>query len=198
MKILKKILKILGIAVLVLVVGFIGLVFAAGYMFSSDEKEVVSSELVQSTEFKRLHQLVASLDSIQNIAVLPNKNYIVVNGIVINLLQRSYGEEPELGFYQSYYDEGDRTPFASLDSLLASQKIKIDSLQTLAMVGKMEVTGISDVVVQKEWITYRWKTSAMYGEEGVVYSKREIIKDSTRFDLLENLGEGFYHFAVYD
>jgi hypothetical protein len=36
----------------------------------------------------------------------------------------------------------------------------------------------------------------MYGEEGIVYSPKEILKDSTRFDLLEKIGENFYHFAV--
>lgn len=169
-----------------------------GYMFSSDEIEINSSELVQSADFKKLHHLTTSLDSIQNIAVLPEKNYIVINGTVINLVRRTFGQEPALGFYQSYYEEGDKTHYMSLDSLLAAQEIKIDSLQAFAVVEKMKSTGISDIEVHKEGITYRWKTSAMYGEEGIFYSRREVVKDSTRVDLLENLGEGFYHFAVYN
>jgi hypothetical protein len=175
---------------------FIVLFGIGWYLFGSNEKKVDSFELVQSSEFKGLHQLTINLDSIQNIAVLTDKNYIVVDGLVINLKKRTFGEEPELGFYQNYYEEGDKTPFRSFDSLLESQKIKMDSIQAFQVIEKMKSTGISDIAVHKNGITYRWKTSAMYGEEGIVYSPKEILKDSTRFDLLEKIGENFYHFAV--
>ena len=198
MKVLKIILKLFGITAFALVVLFIGLVVVAHFMFGSNEKAVDSSELLKSTEFRSLHQSVTSLDSIENIAVLPDKNYIVINGTVINLAKQTFGYAPELGFYNSYYEEGDRTPYTSLDSLLSANSIKIDSVKAMAVIKGMKDAGISDVGIRKEGISYRWKVSAMYGEEGILYSNRVIPKDSTRFDLFENIEKGFYHFAVYN
>lgn len=198
MKVLINILKVLGITAFVLVALFIGLAVFAHFMFGSNEKAVESRELVKSTEFRSLHHTIASLDSIDNIAVLPDENYIVIDGTVINLAKQTFGHEPELGFYNSYYEEGDKTPYTSLDSLLTAHNVKLDSLRAMAVVKGMKGAGISDIGILKEGITYRWKVSAMYGEEGILYSNRVIPKDSTRFDLFENIEKGFYHFAVYD
>lgn len=198
MKVLKIILKLFGITAFASVVIFIGLVIVTLCMFGSNEKVVDSSLLLKSTEFRSLHQSVVSLESIENIAVLPDNNYIVINGTVINLAKKTFGYAPELGFYISYYKEGDRIPYTSLDSLLYANSIKIDSVKAMALIKGMKDAGISDVGIRKEGISYRWKVSAMYGEEGILYSRREISKDSTRFNLFENIEEGFYHFAVYN
>ncbi|WP_076423336.1 hypothetical protein [Pontibacter lucknowensis] len=198
MKFFKIILKLFGITAFTLVVLFIGLVVVAHFMFGSNEKAVDSNVLLKSSEFRSLHQSVVSLDNIENIAVLPDKNYIVINGTVINLAKQTFGYSPELGFYNSYYEEGDRTPYTSLDSLLNAHSIKIDSVKAMAVIKGMKDAGISDVGIRKEGISYRWKVSAMYGEEGILYSSRKIPKDSTRFDLFENIEEDFYHFAVYN
>jgi hypothetical protein len=198
MKVLKNILKLLGIAAFVLVTLFVGLVVFAHFIFGSNEKAVDSRELLKSDEFRSLHHSIASLDSIENIAVLPDGNYVVLEGTVINLAKQTFGYKPELGFYNSYYEEGDRTPYTSLDSLLNAHSIKIDTLKAMTIVKRMKGAGISDVGIRKEGISYRWKVSAMYGEEGILYTEQIISKDSTRFDLFENIEEGFYHFAVYN
>lgn len=169
----------------------------ARYLGSPPEKQIDSMELIHSAAFARLHQSALALDSIKNIAVLPNQHYLVVNGLVIHLAQHTYGPEPELGFYQAYYEAGDQTRFHSLDKLFAAHRIPLDSVQVCTLRSGMVATGVQDITLQKEAISYRWKVSAMYGEEGIVYSPHLLQKDSTRFDGVESLGQGFYHFTVY-
>lgn len=192
-----KILKYVGIGLLVLIAGLFGLIILGMIIFAPNEKKVDSKELLRNTEFKNLHKSVALLDSVTNIAVLPDETYIVIDGVVINLKKRTFGYEPDFGFYASYYAEGDKEPFQSLDSLLSSKNIKMDSSQTMMIIEKMNRTDISDIFIANDEISYRWKVSAMHGEEGILYSKNSVAKDSLKYDLLEAIDEDFYHFAVY-
>ena len=198
MKILKTFLKISGIALAGLVIVLLCFIGLANFLFHSDKKGVDGRELVKSTEFKNLHLSVTSLDSIINIAVLPEENYVVLNGIVINLKNRTFGKEPALGFYAAFYEEGNKTPYISIDSLFRAHNINLDSAKAFTIFENMKSTEISDISIYKEEINYRWKVSAMYGEEGIIYTKQSLQKGSNRFDLLENIGNDFYHFAFYD
>jgi len=148
--------------------------------------------LIQRESFQQLHQMVIQLDSTKNIAVLPKDQYIVVDGLVINLSRRTFGKEPELGFYQTYYDEGNKHTYSSIDSLLSPQ---LDSTRLLNITTEMKNNEIADIVINDKAIYYRWKVSAMYGEEGVLYSKRKISNDSLHYKLFEQINPDFYHFA---
>lgn len=196
-----KILKDLGTGIIVTIGSLIamgcvigGVIFTLLF-FGSGEKKIVAEELISSKEFKVVHNSIYSLNGIVNIAVLPQQNYIVIEGIVINLTNRTFGKEPELGFYNNYYDEGDSISFTTIDSLFASKDILIDSIKLMRIVEEMKRTEISDIIKKDEDIYYRWNVSAMYGEEGVLYSKRTLTKDSTRYDVFEKVDDNFYHFA---
>ncbi|WP_055562815.1 hypothetical protein [Hymenobacter sp. AT01-02] len=129
--------------------------------------------------------------------MLPNQDYLVVNGLVIHLAQHTFGQEPELGAYQGYYKAGDDSRFHSLDNLFAPHRIKLHGVRVSALRSNMIATGVNDITLQNEAVSSRWKVSALYDEESLVYSPPVLQKDSTPFDSLENLGEGFYHFPVY-
>ena len=176
---------------------FILLIIFFGIISTPKETKIDSTSLVENYQFINLHRSVSSLDSIQNIAFLTDSNFIVINNIVINTTRRTFGQKPELGFYQEYYDEGNKNPYKSLNSLFTSHDIRLDSSWALTTIHDMKKTGIKDISISEGKIIYRWKVSAMYGEEGIIYAKERINKDSTRFDLLEKLNNNFYHFAVY-
>ncbi|UFH52078.1 hypothetical protein [Spirosoma sp. KNUC1025] len=152
-----------------------------------------SATLIKSESFQHLHHLITQLDSTKNIAVLPKNEYIVVDGLVINLEKRTFGNEPDLGFYQTYYDEANRNKFSRLDSLL--QQRNIDSARVSRIITAMKTTDIADIAINKQAIFYRWKVSAMYGEEGFLYSKKKVSNDSLHYNVLENIAPDFYHFA---
>ena len=156
-------------------------------------KKIDSSALIQSESFQNLHQLIIQLDSTKNIAVLPQNEYVVIDQLVINLAKRTFGNEPELGFYQTYYDEGNKNKFSSIDSLL--QPRYIDSAQVYKITTAMKTNNIADVVINRKTITYHWKVSAMYGQEGVLYSNKKVSNDSMHYKLFEPIGSHFYHFA---
>ncbi|MGB3848539.1 MAG: hypothetical protein WA958_01115 [Tunicatimonas sp.] len=193
-----KILRYIGIAFLIALGVLIGLFIFLSIIFSSDEVEVNYKRLIKSERFNELHEAILKIDSVRNIAVLPEEQYIVIDGIVINQSKRTYGIEPELEFYFSYYQEGDKIAYASLDSLLAMHDIKFDSVTALPIISKMKECHLSDIAISKSTISYRWRVSAMYGEEGIIYSQKTLDKDSSRYDVFERMEGDFYHFAVYD
>lgn len=156
-------------------------------------EKIDSSTLIQSESFQNLHQMILQLDSTRNVAVLPQDKFIVIDGLVINLAKRTFGNEPELGFYQTYYDEGSTNKFSSIDSLLKPRHI--DSAQVCKITTALKANNIADVNIDRETISYRWKVSAMYGEEGVLYSNKNISNGSLRYKLFEPIGPHFYHFA---
>ncbi|MDO1447087.1 hypothetical protein Q0590_12535 [Rhodocytophaga aerolata] len=150
MKILKYIEEIVLFILPICLVGVITFVIA-----DSNEKEVNVKSLVKNNEFKALHTCVLSLSNIKNIAVLPVDNYIVVDGTVINLVKRTYGEEPTLGFYINYYQAGDSIPYNSINDLLSSRGIAIDSNRIMFIVEAMKKTNLSDVYIENKEICYR-------------------------------------------
>jgi hypothetical protein len=194
---LKKVLYTLKFIAIIVSIFFVAYLAFAIYIFSPHSKEVDSNTLIEKPVFQSLHNSILKLDSIKNIAVLPDANYIVLNGLVINLAKKTYGKEPELTFYAEYYTNGDSILFNSLNKLLIRNKFKIDSLKTMYIVEKMKATEISDILVKNGKIEYRWNVSAMYGQEGIIYSKTKVDKNTGNFDLIEKLDKEFYHFAIY-
>ena len=187
-----QLLKALGTGILICIsipVFFILLIFIPEFF----KKKIDKTELIQRESFQDLHRILIQLDSTKNIAVLPQSQYIVVDGLVINLEKRTFGNEPELGFYQTYYDEGNKNNYLSIDSLLKQHHI--DSAQVYKIITLMKINEIADVTINNKAINYRWKVSAMYGEEGVLYSEKKLNNDSLHYKLLEQIKPDFYHFA---
>lgn len=165
------------------------------YIFLPDPSlnRIDSNALIRSESFQNLHSIIIQLDSIKNIAVLPQNEYIVVDGLVINLVKRTFGNEPELGFYQTYYDEGSKNKFSSIDSLLKHRHI--DSAQIYKITTEMKKSNITDIGIKHKAILYRWEVSAMYGEEGVLYSDKKVSNDSLHYNLFEQIAPSYYHFT---
>lgn len=137
--------------------------------------------------------MIIQLDSTKKIAVLPKNEYVVIDGLVINLTKRTFGNEPELGFYQTYYNEGRKNKFSSIDSLLKPRHI--DSAQVYRITTAMKVNNIADIVISNNGISYRWSVSAMYGEEGILYTHKNANRGTPTYKLFEPVAPNFYHFV---
>lgn len=90
-----QLLKALGIGILTFIsipVFFLLLIFLPEFC----NKQIDSATLIQTESFQNLHRMIIQLDSTKNIAVLPQNEYVVVDGLVINLAKRTFGNEPEL------------------------------------------------------------------------------------------------------
>ncbi len=188
-----KLSVITGLVLAVCIVGTVVFVFAKHDKSTSYGDDINSEDLIKKPNFINLHRTMLMLDSINNIAILPDSNYVVINKVVMNVNKHTFGQEPELGFYNSYYEEGNKNPCTSLNKLLISNNIEVDSASALSVIGRMKKVGISDISNERGNIWYRWKESAIHGEEGIVYSSKLFRGDATRFSLVEPLGNGFYH-----
>lgn len=155
-------------------------------------KQTNSTSLIQSQSFQDLHHIITQLDSTKNIAVLPQSEYVVIDGLIINLVKRTFGNEPKLGFYQTYYDEGSKYKFSSLNSLLEPRHL--DSTTVYRLTAAMKTTNIADVEIDYKVVIYRWKVSAMFGEEGILYGELDM-KNNSQYKLFEEIAPHFYHFA---
>jgi len=193
-----KILKALGILIAIPIVLII-LLFIGSWMYNyfTDNNY---SKIIKSEEFKQLESLINTKENLQNIAVLPDTNFIVLNKTVINREAKTFGDKPELTSYLNYYKNGTQYKFKSIDSLLNSLSIKINSSELDKLTDKMAKLKIEDISFQDDScneIVYSWKTSAMWGSEGIIRSDC-IIEESestekTRISI-KDLSDGYYEF----
>ncbi len=193
-----KLIKYIGVGILILLSIGVGFIIFAIIIFAPSNEMSDAKWVVQNPAFQQLHQDVRHLDRIRNIAVLPEKQYVVLDGIVINQEKKTFGQEPALGFYANYYKEGDQTKYSSLERLFQEQHIAMDTVTALAIIDQMKQLKLADILVRDSTITYSWEVSAMYGEEGILYCRYPIPPIKSEYDVLEKVGDGFYHFAVDD
>jgi hypothetical protein len=154
-------------------------------------------KIITQKDFVDLNTIIASCDSLKNLAILPDTAFIVINGTVINNQKRTFGQEPELGFYIEYYLQGSKNKYINLDQLLDSIQVKLDSAQILTLIDKMKGLGIQDIVRDNNdtlLINYRWDVSAMYGEGGVIFTSRNVDYLSGRLKVFKKLDNEFYYF----
>jgi hypothetical protein len=155
--------------------------------------EYYDKKIITKDQFQSLHNQIVNLDSLRNIAFLPNSSYFVINGIVVNKVKRTFGNEPELGFYMQYYTNGQKNKFGLLDEILKSSGV--DSLTVEDIFNKMKHFGIADITkeVNPLFISYRKKVSAMWGERGIIYSSI-VLAPSESEEKIEWIKDNFYYF----
>lgn len=191
-RIIIKIFQIIGVfigSIISLIFLLLSIIWLMHYI--SDNKQ---KTLVEDKDFIKLHNSILKLNKLKNIAILPNQSFIVVNGIVINNKTQTYGLEPEFGFYFNYYENGLKNKIISFDSLVSNASL--DSIKTMNIINEMTKLEIVDIEIEHELdyiISYRRNVSAMYGEKGIIYSKKEPKRRDDN-DILEPLENDFYFY----
>ncbi len=151
---------------------------------------------IRSEEFATLHSRVLQ-ELFVNIAVLTRNDFIVIDNTVINLKARTYGPEPELGFYEEYYKSGSANTYNSLEELLKQKKIGIGEQSLREITQRMKKLGIGDITKDKKSkiVIYMWDMSVMWGSNGVVYSASGKIPKPYSFDKVERLNDLFFYWS---
>jgi len=177
--------------------------FALFVVFSLSSCNISSrSEIIagfKSKRFTALHQLVLQ-QSFENIAVLPDDNFIVIDKTVINRDGRTFGEEPQGSDYQTYYTQGSSEHFESLADLLKQRGTQISEQMLADLTWRMQELGIGDILKDKKnsIVVYSWDMSAVWGADGILYSHSGEIPAEvrSRYGSIEPLGNGFYFWAT--
>jgi len=172
------------------IIGLPILLYTAGYIYR-DVTKFNDKRIIQKQEFISLHNQILQLDSLKNIAILPDISYVVINKHVINNRKRTFGNEPDLGFYGEYYEEAGKNKFGSLDSLLKNSGI--DSITAFGIFDKMKKLDIVDISKTDKVIYYRKTVSAMWGERGIIYSPSQLTSKNPR-ETIEFVKDKFYYF----
>jgi len=184
-----RIFKVIFI-ICVCIIGLPILLYTAGYVYR-DVTKFNDKRIIQKQEFISLHNQILQLDSLKNIAILPDISYVVINKHVINNRKRTFGNEPDLGFYGEYYEEAGKNKFGSLDSLLKNSGI--DSITAFGIFDKMKKLDIVDISKTDKVIYYRKTVSAMWGERGIIYSPSQLTSKNSR-ETIEFVKDKFYYF----
>ncbi|UXE67217.1 MAG: hypothetical protein KA713_01030 [Chryseotalea sp. WA131a] len=166
--------------------------------FSCSSKEYEIKDIINKIEFQDLHKAINAEDSLKNVALLPDTSFIVINGIVINFIKRTYGQEPDLGFYNEYYKDGSKNKYMKINEILDLTNSHLDSAHVFDIIHKMKSLGINDIVRSERdtlLINYRWDVSAMHGETGLIYSTKNIFNLRNQFGELEKIKENWYYFS---
>ena len=195
----KNILKGLGIIISIPILLIILLIIGLKtYQYITDNNY---SKIIKKEEFKNLEILISNKKEIQNIAILPKKNYISINNVIINRKNKTYGDEPELGFYMNLYKAGNQNKYKSLDLLLNSISVNLNKKELDSILEAMDDLGVQDIIINTKnscnEIVYRWKVSGMWGEEGLIWSDCEIeetkMTQGTRI-CITKIDEGYYEY----
>lgn len=184
-----RIFKVIFI-ICVCIIGLPILLYTAGYVYR-DVIKFNDKRIIQKQEFISLHNQILQLDSLKNIAILPDTSYFVINRYVINNRKRTFGNEPDLGFYGEYYAEAGKNKFVSLDSLIKNSGIV--STTAFGIFDKMKKLDIVDISKTDKMIFYRKTVSAMWGERGIIYSPVKLTSKNPR-ETIEFVKDKFYYF----
>jgi hypothetical protein len=190
----KRFFKILA-SILIPIAFFSALLGVLAFLFPTKEPP---KEALQSIEFKAIHAL-ALKQSFNNIAVLPEGGFFVVDGIVINPKRRTFGEEPEIRFYAEYYKNGASHGFDSLQDLFEEKDISLTVDAFNRITERMKKAGIGDIArdQQNNIIVYSFDMSAMWGANGIFYSRSGEIPIAVRgnFGQIERLDNHFFSWS---
>lgn len=124
------------------IIGLFMLLLTSGYVYRTVTK-FNDKRIIDKQEFIALHNQILQLDSLKNIAILPDTSYFVINKYVVNKNKHTFGNEPEIGFYMEYYTEAGKNKLGSLDSLIKSSGI--DSVTAFWIFDKMRHLDIVDI-----------------------------------------------------
>lgn len=191
-----KIIKAIGILIGV-PIGLIILAFVAimTYQYFSQNNY---SKIIKSSEFKNIETLVLQKPNLKNVAILSDTNFIVINGIIINRKNKTFGPEPILGFNINYYSEGNKNKYETLDSLLKSISEPLTATEINELIGIMNSLELTDIQINNDScnkVVFRWTTSAMWGEEGII--KTDCRLDKSKVDQrtkIKEISKGYYKF----
>lgn len=196
--IFKKIFRAIGI-LLAIPIGLIFIVFI-GFRTYSYFTQTNYSKIIESKEFKEIETIVLRKSKLRSFAILPNKNFIVINGTIINRKSKTYGTIPVLGFYTEYYNYGMKNKYRSLDSLLMSISSSMTETELNVLIFKMRSMDLLDIQKNDSCneTIFRWAVSAMWGEEGII--KTDCLPNQNDFNertKINEISRGYYKFQRY-
>lgn len=172
-----------------------------GVLYFATGKDIKSkyTEIVNNTNFLELNEKIIKFDVLDNIAILPDANFVVINGFVIDKQNKTYGKEPVLGFYESYYKNATENKFENFDKLLKQINDNfVDSNIDYIFSGMQKYNFVDIKRIRddngKVQVVYRNKVSAMWGEEGLIYSEFIIDKNINSSVKIEKIKNNFYYF----
>jgi hypothetical protein len=176
--------------------GVVAIVLGLALGTSCGYSESDLRRLTGTLRFTELHARAQSLH-FKNVCVLPEDEFIVIDGTVINLGKRTFGEEPAGSFFQAYYDRGSERSFQSLPALLEERGVRITEEQLSDLIFRMKSLGVGDIAKDLETgvILYSWRMSGMWGSDGVLFlpSGRTVDDLREEFTELKPIRNGFHY-----
>lgn len=191
----KKILKAIGI-LLAIPVGliFLSIIGIKTYNYFTQPNY---NKVIESKDFKTIEIIVGRKPKLKSFAILPDHDFIVINGTIINRKTKTFGDMPTFGVYNEYYENGKKRKYESLDSLLMSISASITEPEINVLLSKMNSLELVDIQKNDSCneTVFRWAVSAMWCEQGII--KTDCLLYQNDFDKrtrIWELSKGYYKF----
>lgn len=162
-------------------------------------------------------KLITEADMISNVETLMAKikkynikeisyyseEVIILNGIVINPLKKTFGKSPNGGFMMTYTEKAAEKNFENWNQVLVeaqpSTSLSQDNLNEILV--DMAEIGVTDLFDDTEYNTVRiqWGNSVMSGINGLVFGENkdaEAFQEYAKFDVFKKISDGTYFFQL--
>lgn len=128
---------------------------------------------------------------------------IILNGIVINPIRRTFGKSPDGGFMMTYAEKAAEQSFDSWNQILveAQTSPSLSEEHFNEILSDMIEIGVTDVFIDTAYNTVRiqWGNSVMWGINGLIlgdHKDAESFQEYAKFDVFKKESDGIYFFQL--
>ncbi|MGX9462033.1 hypothetical protein ACWXWU_12465 [Shewanella sp. A14] len=164
-----------------------------------NEQDITNSEMLQ--ELEPLKVVLAKY----NIVELSyfSDELLVLNGIVLNPIKRTFGLSPDGGFVETYTEKATEKNYTHWSQVLAKTQplTNVTQAQFNQIMADMAQIGVTDMFNDKQFntIRFQWGNSIMWGINGLIFGDAKnaaAFQSHFQYDVFKQVSEGIYFFQL--
>ncbi|WP_412497982.1 hypothetical protein [Shewanella indica] len=128
---------------------------------------------------------------------------IVLNGVVINPITKTFGKSPDGGFMMTYTQKAAENKIEKWSQVLSMTQpnVTLSQENLNEILVDMAEIGVTDVFNDTKYNTVRiqWGNSVMLGINGLVFGESmniEAFQEHAQFDIFKKVSDGVYFFQL--
>ncbi|MBO2674566.1 hypothetical protein I6M53_07780 [Shewanella algae] len=132
-----------------------------------------------------------------------SEEIIVLNGVVINPITKTFGKSPDGGFMMTYSQKAAENKIENWSQVLSvtQPNVKLSQENLNEILVDMAEIGVTDVFNDTQYNTVRiqWGNSVMLGINGLVFGENmnvEAFQEHAQFDIFKKVSDGVYFFQL--
>ncbi|MGX9463450.1 hypothetical protein ACWXWU_19805 [Shewanella sp. A14] len=132
-----------------------------------------------------------------------SKEVIILNGIVINPINKTFGKSPDGGLMMTYSDKAADNSFTSWNQVFAetSPVTSLSNEKLNELLADMANIGVTDIFNDSDYniIRIQWGNSVMLGINGLIFGNEKdavAFQQDAKFDVFKKISDEVYFFQL--